>query len=176
MHLEHEPKIPKVDKNTKNEAIKLDDNTCDETKETTDLPMADQNVAESRELTSYIPRRSNRNRTVIEPQAGSEAVKVVKAGIAAMGIAGSRCSSCTKCECAYNRLRKISIKCNGGCKAKHGVLNVNSSTCSSSSAGRKAGKPDLGSPRKRTGGGGDNTVRLFIVRLFIFRRRYSGDL
>ena len=38
-----------------------------------------------------------------------------------------------------------------GCKAKHGVLNVISQTCSRSSADRKAGKSDLGSSRKRTG-------------------------
>ena len=73
----------------------------EETK-TADLPMADQKVAESREQTDYIPWRFNRNRTVIEPQAGGEAVKVVKAGIAVMGIAGSIFPSCKKCECAYN--------------------------------------------------------------------------
>ena len=121
-----------------NDTIKIDDYTCEETK-TADLPMDDQKDAESREQTVYILRKSNRNRTVIEPQAGSEAVKVVKAGIAAIGIAGSRCSTCTNCECAYNGLRKISIECNEGCKAKHGVLNVNSSTCSSSTAVGKQG-------------------------------------
>ena len=116
LHSEHDPKLQKAD-NT-NDATKIDDDGDEEIK-TADLPMA-----ESREQTDYKTRRSNRNGTV-EPQAGSEAVKVVKTDIDVMGIAGSRCSSCTNCECAYNRLQKICIACNAGCKAKHGVLNVN---------------------------------------------------
>ena len=91
LHPEHDPKIPKVDKNTKAEAIKLDDNTCDETKETTVLPTADHNAAESREETGYKPRRSSRNRAVIDKPQGdiitSEAVKAVR-------IMGNRCSNC----------------------------------------------------------------------------------
>ena len=100
MHPEHDPKLQKTD--NANETIKTDDYTCEETK-TADLPMDDQKVAESGEQTDYIPRRSNRNRTVIEPQAGSEAVKVVTMG--------NRCSRCANCVCAHNRLGKISIAC-----------------------------------------------------------------
>ena len=53
LHPEHDPKLQKVD-NKKTDVIKNDDDTCEETKETADLLTADQNVAESRELTSYI--------------------------------------------------------------------------------------------------------------------------
>ena len=55
---------------------------------------------------------------------------MVKAGIATMGTVGSKCSNCTKCECATSGIRKISIECNAG--AKQGILNVKSSTCSAS--------------------------------------------
>jgi len=66
LHPEHDPKIPKVGKNTKAEEIKFDDNVHDETKETTDLPTADHNAAQSREGTGYNKlRRSLRNRAVI---------------------------------------------------------------------------------------------------------------
>ena len=112
-------------KNTKAEAIKLDDNTCDETKETADLPMADQNVAESRELTSYIPRRSNRNRAVIDqPQGGSEAVKVVTMG--------NQCSSCTNCAWACSVLNWEIGRSTDGCKATPGS-SKNTSGCTASS-------------------------------------------
>ena len=83
MHPEQDHKIPKVDNNTEAEAIKLDDNTCDETKEATDLPVVDYNADESREETGYNKlRRSSRNRAVIDqPQEDiitSASVKVVR--------------------------------------------------------------------------------------------------
>ena len=48
LHPEHDPKIPKVDKNTKAEAIKIHDNVHDETNDTTDLPLAETMVSQER--------------------------------------------------------------------------------------------------------------------------------
>ena len=65
LHPEHHPKIPKVDKNTKAEAIKIHDNVHDETNDTTDLPLAKHNAAESRERPGSIKLRcSSRNKSV----------------------------------------------------------------------------------------------------------------
>ena len=117
-HPKHDPKTTKFDKNTKAEAIKLDDNTCDETKEATDLPMADHNAAESREETGYKLRHSSMHRAVIDKPQGdiitSEAVKVVRT-------MGNRCSNCA---CACRALNGEAGTSNPSCKATKDLLII----------------------------------------------------
>ena len=98
--------------------------------------MADQNVAETKELTSYIPRRSNRNRAVIDqPQGEIEAVKVVTMG--------NRCSSCTNCACAFNIACEIG-RSTAGWKATHG-------SSKSTADGKENMGPSKHQTRRRTG-------------------------